>query len=146
MKTITRKEAILKNLSYYFTGKPCRNGHACLRQTNSGNCYICAQASRDIRKTVIRAEVIKMLGGSCRKCGFSDARALQVDHVNGGGLREYREGGSWGVYRNVLNSTEKYQLLCANCNWIKRSEENENCQSTHNKAKMKEVLNLLAEA
>jgi hypothetical protein len=143
MKTITRKEALSKNLSYYFTGKPCRNGHICLRQTRSGNCYICAQKARNVRKCAIRSEVLKLLGNRCVRCSFSDERALQIDHINGGGLREYRENGSWGVYKSVLNHKNQYQLLCANCNWIKRSEENENCQSTHNKTKMKNVLDLL---
>src|SRR6266446_5698640 len=33
----------------------------------------------------IRREVIEHLGGKCVHCGFSDYRALQVDHINGDG-------------------------------------------------------------
>ena len=71
-------------------------------------------------------EAINLLGAKCVKCGFSDVRALQIDHVNGGGMKESRRlGGMYAVYKNVLLEPEKYQVLCANCNWIKRSENKE---------------------
>ena len=71
-------------------------------------------------------EALKFLGGKCVKCGFSDVRALQIDHISGGGNKEYKKhGGMYGVYKNVLLEPEKYQLLCANCNWIKRFENKE---------------------
>lgn len=81
------------------------------------------------RKT--RNAVIEILGGKCIKCGFSDKRALQIDHINGGGSKERKERNFKKEFnRYVLNSflkeENKYQLLCANCNWIKRSENNEN--------------------
>ena len=62
-----------------------------------------------------RLAAIAILGGVCKKCGFSDVRALQIDHINGGGVKELKK-----VIRSVLNKENKYQLLCANCNWIKR--------------------------
>ena len=71
-------------------------------------------------------EALKFLGGKCVKCGFSDVRALQIDHVHGGGTKDFKKfGGMYGVYKNVLLEPEKYQLLCANCNWIKRFENKE---------------------
>lgn len=75
----------------------------------------------------LRAAAITMLGGLCVQCGFSDIRALQIDHVNGGGAEDRRSRGSWSnhhIYREILDTegqSPKYQLLCANCNWIKRS-------------------------
>lgn len=75
-----------------------------------------------------RAELLEFMGGKCIKCGFSDSRALQIDHVNGGG-RNKHEGSSRMFIKNVLNSLikgeKKYQLLCANCNWIKRMDNKE---------------------
>jgi hypothetical protein len=62
------------------------------------------------------------------RCGFSDARALQFDHVRGDANSEtrYRSNSSKQYYRKVAaNSEGKYQLLCANYNWIKRYENNE---------------------
>lgn len=70
-----------------------------------------------------------LLGGICVECGFSDSRALQIDHVNGGGVREKKGRHGSVYYQDVLASIAKgeikYQLLCANCNWIKRFNKNE---------------------
>lgn len=75
-----------------------------------------------------RIELLKLLGSKCVKCGFSDWRALQIDHVNGGGLAEHKKyGGS--IYklirRKVIEGSKDYQLLCANCNNIKKFENKE---------------------
>jgi hypothetical protein len=62
----------------------------------------------------------------CIRCGFTDSRALQIDHVHGGGAQELKRIHTDMYYRKVLADTEgTYQLLCANCNWIKRHENNE---------------------
>ena len=76
----------------------------------------------------LRSEVFAAFGNKCSKCGFSDPRALQIDHINGCGMKEMRKIGSNRpkFYRKVLESIsrneQKYQLLCSNCNWIKRME------------------------
>lgn len=71
-----------------------------------------------------RLEVISALGGKCVKCGFSDWRALQIDHVNSDGAWERTmQSRSISAFHNkVIREKDKgrYQLLCANCNWIKR--------------------------
>ena len=75
-----------------------------------------------------RIMVIGHLGGVCCRCGFSDIRALQIDHINGNGNQERKQfcSNSPAFYTKVLNDKgENYQLLCANCNWIKRSENGE---------------------
>lgn len=72
---------------------------------------------------LLRQKVIAALGGECVWCGFSDPRALQIDHVNDGGSQIRRDGQSWSqFYREILEGThdQPVQLLCANCNWIKR--------------------------
>jgi hypothetical protein len=87
----------------------------------------------DYQKTYmqkIRASVVEALGGVCDRCGFSDKRALQIDHINAGGSKERKERKYKGsfhshVLKSFLNKEKKYQLLCANCNWIKRFENNE---------------------
>lgn len=77
----------------------------------------------------LRQSVLDKFGGICNKCGFDDPRALQIDHVNGDGRLDLRNQTGAKRYRylkRVLLDTEnRYQLLCANCNWIKRSENNE---------------------
>ncbi len=74
----------------------------------------------------LRMLVIQRLGSKCCFCGFDDVRALQVDHINGGGSKEIKELGANKIYRKILDGDMSYQLLCANCNWIKRAERNEN--------------------
>ena len=74
--------------------------------------------------------IFDLLGGVCKHCGFSDSRALQIDHINGGGVKELNSiGNKRSYYSRVIRSIQagegKYQLLCANCNWIKRWEKDE---------------------
>lgn len=76
-------------------------------------------------KTRRRQEMLEYLGAECIKCGYSDFRALQIDHINAGGRKEFKEIGMTGIYKRVVENPEEYQLLCANCNWIKRYENKE---------------------
>ena len=77
----------------------------------------------------MRKELIDFMGGKCVECGYSDIRALQIDHVNGGGRKEYQENKSIKspkLYKKHISKNKKnYQLLCANCYWIKRHEKKE---------------------
>ena len=78
----------------------------------------------------LRLEIIKVLGGECVRCGFCDDwRAFQIDHINGGGTKELTSTTTACYYKKVttsfLSGEKKYQLLCANCNQIKRYEKRE---------------------
>jgi hypothetical protein len=79
----------------------------------------------------MKNEAYAKLGEVCAMCGFDDRRALQVDHVNSDGGVERDNKGRRSVvsntlYRRILQDTEgRYQILCANCNWIKRHTNNE---------------------
>jgi hypothetical protein len=74
----------------------------------------------------LREQIFKRLGEYCCKCGFSDRRALQIDHINGGGTRMRRVMSTKKIYETVLNSSGAgYQILCANYNWLKRHEDRE---------------------
>ncbi len=75
----------------------------------------------------MRVKALAALGGKCAKCGCTDARALQIDHINGGGSQEAKRIGSYGIYRRALTveGRKDYQVLCANCNWIKREVQRE---------------------
>lgn len=73
-----------------------------------------------------RLEALKKLGNKCVSCGYSDIRALHIDHVNNDGYKERNIRKS--LNRKIaleLVDINRYQLLCANCNWIKRLENNE---------------------
>jgi hypothetical protein len=80
---------------------------------------------RKAQREAYRLKVIEHLGGKCKRCGFDDIRALQIDHTNGGGIKD-RAGLMYGFWKKVfLDTSGKYQLLCANCNVIKRIENGE---------------------
>ena len=80
----------------------------------------------------LRYRMITILGGKCVKCGVRDNRVLQVDHINGGGNKEFKKRGNMGVYLKILKNQEGYQLLCANCNQIKKYENHENKKTVYN--------------
>ena len=72
---------------------------------------------------VLRAEILIALGGTCAQCTWNDVRALQIDHVQGDGRleRSRRAGYYRKILRSIRSNEGKYQLLCANHNWIKPS-------------------------
>ena len=88
-----------------------------------------------------RDAIISYLGGRCSNpdCawvnpdgtpGCVDSRCLQIDHVRGDGAERRKTGverSKASLYNAVLKTTpgEIYQLLCANCNWIKREQKKE---------------------
>lgn len=80
------------------------------------------------RRRKLKERIFEVLGRTCVRCGFSDTRALQIDHINGGGKREWRKfNNADKYYENIIElGRVKYQMLCANCNQIKRFEEKEN--------------------
>ena len=82
-------------------------------------------ATRRIDK--LKAELYNIFGKRCVQCGFDDVRALQLDHINGGGAQERRGKTAAQVWRNAINNPEGYQMLCANCNSIKRYTHGEGC-------------------
>lgn len=82
------------------------------------------------RNKIYRGSVFELLGYKCVKCGFCDIRALQIDHINGDGKEERSSNPGARKYykemlKNISEKKSKYQILCANCNWIKRFENNE---------------------
>ena len=75
----------------------------------------------------LRKMIFDKYGRRCKRCGISDERVLQIDHVNGGGTKEKRQYIQRPTYyiKILKDESGKYQVLCANCNWIKRAERKE---------------------
>ena len=69
-----------------------------------------------------RESLFEMYGHVCAVCGFSDKRALTLDHKKNNGSHERKEMGERGVYRRALAEyrPDEYQTLCMNCQFIKR--------------------------
>lgn len=96
--------------------------------------------SNKIKNTRIRilseqkSFIFTNLGHVCCKCGFSDKRALQIDHINGDGYTSKiinktgsmcRRTNYYEVIESIKKNENRFQILCANCNWIKRVENEE---------------------
>src|SRR3990167_695336 len=85
-----------------------------------------------------RFKILSKLGNQCAKCGINDERLLQIDHINNDGAnhrkefipikwhnnKRKREPSNVDYYKKIIESINKnecrFQLLCANCNWLKR--------------------------
>ena len=81
------------------------------------------QKKHDLRN---KLKALVILGNKCSRCGEEDIRVLQFDHINGGGSKDRKNRGNLAVTYDILRGiTEPYQILCANCNCIKRHENKE---------------------
>lgn len=89
-----------------------------------------------------RLKIIELLGNKCANpdClivgGCTDIRCLQVDHINGGGTEEMRGKGIytiWNEYLKGIRDIKLLQVLCANCNVIKRVENKESMRNRKRK-------------
>jgi predicted HNH restriction endonuclease len=65
-----------------------------------------------------RLEIIAALGGKCVTCGFSDARALDINHMD---RRRKLRMKSYPLQRRVSDwrkNMAHLEVLCANCHRI----------------------------
>jgi hypothetical protein len=75
-----------------------------------------------------KQKVYAKLGRVCKQCGIDDIRVLCIDHVNGDGKDDRWYGKmpyAKFLDKVVADKTGRYQILCQNCNWIKRWENKE---------------------
>jgi hypothetical protein len=62
----------------------------------------------------------------CAACGFNDIRSLSIDHINGGGRKHLKEiKGSLYAWLKRNNYPLGFQVLCMNCQFIKRQQYHE---------------------
>lgn len=89
-------------------------------------CRVCRREDNRRWYKRMRREVLAALGNECIKCGFSDERALQLDHINGGGYQDRKDKTFRKFYYEIIREERNdIQLLCANCNQIKRAKQGE---------------------
>ena len=97
--------------------------------------------SKTITRHKRRLDIQAFFGGKCTckrtdcwhqgDCIITDHRLLQMDHINGGGRKDRLVTGVSieGRYKLIKEQPDlcrqKYQLLCVNCNWVKRWENKE---------------------
>jgi hypothetical protein len=72
----------------------------------------------------LRQTVVKMYGAACNCCGETEPTFLAIDHVNNDGCEERKLMKTWGTpyykYLIKLGKSDRYQILCYNCNISKR--------------------------
>lgn len=80
-----------------------------------------------------RKGLIEILGNKCvnPEClvvgGCEDFRCLQIDHKDGDGYKDRLTNGRLSYYlKHIDEAKQKLQILCANCNWIKKHDNKEN--------------------
>lgn len=90
-------------------------------------CYDCHNKKKGEFNRQLRQKINDLLDNKCNHCGLIDSRVFCVDHVNGGGMQDRRDGirGLSALHKDVIAHPEKYQLLCFNCNQIKKIENEE---------------------
>jgi len=80
----------------------------------------------------VKRAAFEAFGNKCMHCGFANPVALQIDHVHGDGYKEKHlrtRLRQFQLYKFIADDPDlaslQYQLLCANCNWIKRVRNRE---------------------
>ena len=91
----------------------------------SGYCRPCQTVTNRAGKIALRERCFDLLGRTCKDCGHADIRVLTFDHINGGGTQHRREVGPHKIMLDVLANPAKYQVLCWNCNFLKKLENGE---------------------
>jgi hypothetical protein len=83
---------------------------------------------KDLR-TKAKLEVLShySLNMCCIQCGFTDVRALSIDHINGGGNTHRKSIKRGNMYYWIRKNKfpSGFQVLCMNCQFIKRHEKYE---------------------
>jgi len=61
----------------------------------------------------------------CVWCGYTDVRALTIDHMNGDGAKHRREIKGGDIKRWIIknNFPDGFQIMCMNCQFIKREAD-----------------------
>ena len=82
------------------------------------------------RNKALKIKILDLLGHECNNCHITgDYRILQIDHLKGNGVKERKQLKACQFYRFYLknkdSAKERLQILCVNCNQIKRHINNE---------------------
>jgi hypothetical protein len=85
--------------------------------------YFASYAKRTYHET--RLKLMQLLGDCCKWCGHPDERVLEFDHINDDGADDRKKfSGARSMLdyyvKNHEEAKERLQLLCRNCNWLKR--------------------------
>ena len=76
----------------------------------------------------LKIEMLAKYNNKCNHCGDGRLPVLTVDHVNGDGAmhRKKVRCGITFLREVIFDTSGRFQLLCMNCQWMKRHALNEN--------------------
>lgn len=123
VRTCTRCGETKARDQFYWGGGHCKPCHL-IRSREYRRAHpeaLRASARKYLRK--FRLSILARYGGTpprCVCCGESEQNFLAVDHIDGGGARQRREGQGnlyWWLKRNGYPGG--FQVLCHNCNLAK---------------------------
>jgi len=103
--------------------------HVCGDLLGKGKSVICGklECKKEILKITQkkyrferRLEVMKLLGGPiCANCGCDDISALEINHIHGGGAKEFREGQGTRLVDEIFfgkRDPKNFEVTCRVCN------------------------------
>lgn len=67
-----------------------------------------------------KLEIYRLEGNACVCCGIDDPIYFNIDHVDNDGCLDKTRNTTLKAY---LKTPERFQLLCANCNWAKHRND-----------------------
>ena len=90
------------------------------------------QKATEIREWLLQ----KLSAGNppkCALCDYSDVRALEIDHIHGGGYEARKDKNRVRYWkkirlqylRSLVKKVPEFRLLCRNCNWTSHLERKE---------------------
>lgn len=126
---ISRKDAKLKGLTKYFTGKPCGSGHVAERWSGNGSCKECSRKPNNARAAAwARENPEKVRATNLRKYNLSleQYKDILLNQDNACAICQSKDPlvGSFAVDHDHKCCAENKEscgkcvrgLLCANCN------------------------------
>ncbi len=89
---------------------------------------------REYRKVMKEKLIVHYGNGQarCVLCGYSDLRALTIDHINGDGAKHRRIVTDMYTWLTRNNFPPGFRTLCFNCQWVTKAERAEE-QHKHRK-------------
>ncbi len=95
---------------------------------------MCKRHQQSFEDYVLKKQYFEYLGQhKCDKCGIDDIRLLQFDHIEDGGTMMRESGlrlGNSKFKNNPELFRQTFQVLCANCNALKRFEPGGDLEDT----------------
>ena len=124
---------VVKARSEYYANKHSSDGFrsyckTCDRARNKAECLSKKRARKNRHNAATKQKIMEYYSGGsvvCARCGFSDVRALSIDHINNDGAQHRRQVGSNNVYAWIVRNgfPDGFQVLCMNCQFIKEAEK-----------------------